>query len=56
MKTKKAKAGAPKPQTMPSTKPVKAEKKTQRPSKSAKLDTPRVPFAPRSPQRKTARV
>lgn len=55
MKTK-AKAGAPKPQTMPMTAKSSAEKKTARPAKGRPINTPRVPFAPKSPQRKTAKV
>lgn len=51
MKGKK-KGAAPKPQRMPSTPPAKAEAKTARPAKGRKIDTPMVPFAPKSPQRK----
>ena len=47
------KAGAPKPQMMPSTPPSKAESKTAKPAKGRKVNTPPVAFAPRSPERKT---
>jgi hypothetical protein len=52
MAAHKPKTVAPKHQTMPSTPPSKAESKTSRPAKGRDINTPAVPFAPKSPQRK----
>lgn len=54
MKSKKAMV--PKPQTMPMTAKSSKEKKTARPAKGRPIGTPRVPFAPKSPQRKSLKV
>lgn len=53
MKSKKS--IVPKSLTQPSTPKSKAESKTSQP-KARNLETPRVPFAPKSPQRKQGKM